>query len=67
MLMLSLFSKLDFASLYEDRRTVGLSSQMKCISAYKIVLCVCKEFDFTKIATLIIFITHFSFIYGKNI
>ena len=37
------FSELDFASLYEDR---GLFSQMKCISAYKILLCACEESDY---------------------
>ena len=46
------FLGLDFASLYEDRRTF---SQMKRISTYKIFLCICEESDFTKIATLINF------------
>jgi len=36
-------------------KIVGLSSQMKCISAYKILLCICDESDFTKIAILINF------------
>ena len=54
MLMLSLFSELDFASLYEEK-IVRLSSQMKRLSTYKIFLCICEESDFTKIATLINF------------
>ena len=41
MLMLSLFSELDFASLYEEK-IVRLSSQMKRLSTYKIFLCICR-------------------------
>jgi len=49
-------------------KIVGLSSQMKRISTYKILLCICEESDFTKTATLINFHNAlFSFIYGKNI
>ena len=52
MLMISLFSEFDFASLYEDRRTYFADEMY---SAYTILLCVCEESDFTKIATLINF------------
>ena len=50
MLMLSLFSE-----LRRCMKIVGLSSHMKRISTYKILLCICEESDFTKIATLINF------------
>ena len=62
--MLSLFFR--SWTLRRCMKIVELSSQMKCISTYKILLFVCEESDFTKIATLIIFITHFSFRYGKK-
>jgi len=50
--MLSLFSELDFASLYEDRRTF-FADEMYI--TYKILLRICEESDFTKIATVINF------------
>jgi len=46
------FSELDFASLYEYRRTFYTDVTYKHISDFS---CICEESDFTKIATLINF------------
>jgi len=52
MLILSLFSDLDFAWLYEDRQTFFADETYKHIEDF---LCICEESDLTKIATLINF------------